>query len=91
MPSVYRRGLIERISSVVLQTFTVGAELALVNSSRPNIPAVVWVILVRFVIMPGIGLLFVWGTDGRGLYVDDKLMWYAWLRCEQPPRKERDC
>ena len=62
-------------ASVVLQTLTVGAELALVESSRPGKRALAWVLLVRFVVMPALGLLFVWATAGRGWYVDDKLVW----------------
>lgn len=61
--------------SVVLQTFIVGAELAIVKSSHPGILATSWVLLVRFIVMPAIALLFVWTTAGRGLYVDDKLVW----------------
>ncbi|RPD78075.1 hypothetical protein L226DRAFT_550966 [Lentinus tigrinus ALCF2SS1-7] len=61
---------------VVLQTFTVGAELAIVRSSHPGVLATSWVLFVRFIIMPAIALLFVWGTAGRGLYVDDKLVWF---------------
>ncbi|KAI0779556.1 auxin efflux carrier [Fomes fomentarius] len=61
---------------VVLQTFIVGAELAIVKSSHPGILATSWVLLVRFVVMPAVALLFVWTTAGRGLYVDDKLVWF---------------
>ncbi|KAI0745662.1 auxin efflux carrier [Earliella scabrosa] len=61
---------------VVLQTFIVGAELAIVRSSNPGVLSTSWVLLVRFIIMPALALLFVWGTAGRGLYVDDKLVWF---------------
>ena len=71
-----------RIRSVVLQTFTVGTELALLRSSRPTKRAVAWVLFMRFVLMPALGLLFVWGTAGRGWYVDDKLVWYVPLRLQ---------
>ncbi|KAI0821657.1 auxin efflux carrier [Trametes gibbosa] len=60
---------------VVLQTFTVGAELALVKSSHPGLIATSWVLFVRFFIMPAVGLLFVLATAGRGLYIDDRLVW----------------
>ena len=63
--------------SVVLQTFIVGAELAIVRSSNPGVLSTSWVLLVRFIVMPALALLFVWGTAGRGLYVDDKLVWYV--------------
>ncbi|KAI0686869.1 auxin efflux carrier [Cerioporus squamosus] len=61
---------------VVLQTFTVGAELALVKSSSPGVLATSWVLFVRFIVMPAVALLFVLTTAGRGLYVDDKLVWF---------------
>ncbi len=61
--------------SVVLQTFTVGAELAIVKSSNPGVLSTSWILFVRFIIMPAVSLLFVWATAGRGLYVDDKLVW----------------
>lgn len=61
--------------SVVLQTFTVGAELAIVRSSHPGALATSWVLFVRFIVMPAVALLFVWATAGRGFYVDDKLVW----------------
>ena len=54
-----------------------GPKLALAKASYPNIPAFVWVIPVRFVTIPRIALLFVWGMAGRGLYVDDKSAWWA--------------
>ncbi|KAI0769451.1 auxin efflux carrier [Trametes elegans] len=61
---------------VVLQTFTVGAELAIVPSTNPGVLATSWVLFVRFIIMPAVALLFVFGTAGRGLYVDDRLVWF---------------
>ncbi|KAH9859036.1 auxin efflux carrier [Lenzites betulinus] len=61
---------------VVLQTFIVGAELALVKSSHPGVLATSWVLLVRFIVMPAAGILFVLATAGRGLYVDDRLVWF---------------
>ena len=63
--------------SVVLQTFIVGAELAIVRSSHPDARAISWVLFVRFIVMPAIALLFVWGTAGRGWYIDDRLVWYV--------------
>ena len=65
---------------VALQAFTVGAELALVKSSDPGKLATVWVLFVRFIVMPGLALLFVFLSAGRGLYVDDRLVWYVALR-----------
>ncbi|RDX55205.1 hypothetical protein OH76DRAFT_1340057 [Lentinus brumalis] len=61
---------------VVLQTFTVGAELAIVKSSNPGVLSTSWILFVRFIIMPAVSLLFVWATAGRGLYVDDQLVWF---------------
>ncbi|KAI0661370.1 auxin efflux carrier [Cubamyces menziesii] len=61
---------------VVLQTFTVGAELAIVPSTRPGMLATSWVLFVRFLVMPAIALLFVLASAGRGLYVDDRLVWF---------------
>ena len=55
--------------------FIVGSQLALVRNAHPGIAATVCAMLVRFVIMPGTSLLFVWATAGRGWYVDDKLVW----------------
>ncbi|KAJ3557263.1 hypothetical protein NM688_g1565 [Phlebia brevispora] len=61
---------------VALQMFTVGAELALVPNCHPGYIPMGCALLVRFLIMPGLSLLFVWLTAGRGLYVDDKLVWF---------------
>ncbi|EED78394.1 predicted protein [Postia placenta Mad-698-R] len=61
---------------VVLQTFSVGAELALVPSSHPGYLPTVWVLVVRFALMPALSLLFVWLTAGRGWYVSDPLVWF---------------
>ncbi|KAI8972186.1 auxin efflux carrier [Trametes punicea] len=61
---------------VVLQTFSVGAELAIVPSAHPGVLAMSWVLFVRFIIMPAIALLFVFATAGRGIYVDDRLVWF---------------
>ncbi|KAM5531279.1 hypothetical protein V8D89_015080 [Ganoderma adspersum] len=59
-----------------LQAFTVGAELALVRSTHPGGRATLWVLSVRFVLAPLLALLLVWCTAGRGLYVDDRLVWF---------------
>ncbi|KZT10648.1 uncharacterized protein LAESUDRAFT_342656 [Laetiporus sulphureus 93-53] len=61
---------------VVLQTFAVGAELGLVPSSHPGYRATIWVLMIRFLVMPAIGMLFVWTTAGRGWYVSDPLVWF---------------
>ncbi|KAH9946974.1 hypothetical protein B0H21DRAFT_692743 [Amylocystis lapponica] len=61
---------------VVLQTFCVGAELALVPSTHPGATAMGFVLLVRFLVMPALSLLLVWLSAGRGLYVDDPLVWF---------------
>ncbi|OBZ68028.1 putative transporter C5D6.04 [Grifola frondosa] len=61
---------------VVLQSFTVGAELALVPSTHPGTLAMSYVLAVRFLLMPVLSLLFVWVSAGRGLYVDDRLAWF---------------
>ena len=63
--------------SVALQMFTVGAQLALVPNTKPGAVPTTCALLVRFMIMPGLSLLFVWATAGRGWYVDDKLVWYV--------------
>ena len=60
---------------VVLQTFTVGAELALVPSTHPGIGPCIFVLLVRFIIMPALSLGFVAATAGRGFYSNDPLVW----------------
>ncbi|OCH86382.1 hypothetical protein OBBRIDRAFT_761455 [Obba rivulosa] len=62
---------------VALQAFTVGAELANVPSIRPGIVPMVFVLAVRFVVMPALSFLFVWLTAGRGFYVDDPLVWFV--------------
>ncbi|KZT72205.1 hypothetical protein DAEQUDRAFT_736344 [Daedalea quercina L-15889] len=61
---------------VVLQTFSVGAELALVPTARVGILQTVWVLSVRFLVMPALSVLFVWLTAGRGWYVNDPLVWF---------------
>jgi len=61
---------------VVLQTFIVGAELALVPHAKPNKVATTYILLIRFIVMPAISLLFVWASAGRGIYVDDPLVWF---------------
>ncbi|KAI0326856.1 hypothetical protein GY45DRAFT_1258189 [Cubamyces sp. BRFM 1775] len=61
---------------VALQTFVVGAELAVLPSANPGVFATSWVLFVRFVVMTAISLLFVWSTAGRGLYVDDLMVWF---------------
>ncbi|PCH43453.1 hypothetical protein WOLCODRAFT_90292 [Wolfiporia cocos MD-104 SS10] len=61
---------------VVLQTFSVGAELALVPSTSPGYLATIWVLSVRFLAMPALSILFVWLSAGRGWYVADPLVWF---------------
>ncbi|EMD37609.1 hypothetical protein CERSUDRAFT_114257 [Gelatoporia subvermispora B] len=61
---------------VSLQAFTVGAELANVPSMHPGTVPICFVLLIRFIIMPALSLLFVWLTAGRGIYVDDPLVWF---------------
>ncbi|KZT73882.1 hypothetical protein DAEQUDRAFT_661705 [Daedalea quercina L-15889] len=61
---------------VVLQTFTVGAELALVPTAAAGIVQCAWVLSVRFLAMPALSVLFVWLTAGRGWYIDDPLVWF---------------
>lgn len=55
--------------------FIVGAELALVPNASPGFIPTTYAILTRFVIMPGLSLLFVLLTAGRGWYTNDKLVW----------------
>lgn len=54
-----------------------GAELALVSSKYPGIATCLWALGTRFIVMPALGLGFVWATAGRGLYVNDTLVWYV--------------
>ncbi|KAH9935621.1 membrane transport protein-domain-containing protein [Fomitopsis serialis] len=61
---------------VVLQTFIVGAELALVHSTKPRVLQTIWVLFVRFLAMPALGVLFVYLTAGKGWYVNDPLVWF---------------
>ncbi|KAK7692584.1 hypothetical protein QCA50_004214 [Cerrena zonata] len=61
---------------VALQSVVVGAELALVPHANPGKVPAIFTLTVRFVIMPALSLLFVWGTAGRGWYTDDKLVWF---------------
>ena len=62
-------------ASVTLQMFIVGTELATIPGAYPGVIPTVWAMLTRFILMPGLGLLFVWATAGRGWYVNDKLVW----------------
>lgn len=55
--------------------FTVGAQLALVKNANPGYVPTTCALVVRFLIMPGLSLLFVWLTAGHGFYVSDKLVW----------------
>lgn len=55
--------------------FIVGSELALVPNANPGIAETIYSLLTRFIIMPGVSLLFVFLTAGRGWYTDDKLVW----------------
>ncbi|KAI0812764.1 membrane transport protein-domain-containing protein [Irpex lacteus] len=61
---------------VALQMFVVGTQLALLPGVKPSFKATTFSMLVRFLLMPGVSLLFVWATAGRGWYVDDKLVWF---------------
>ena len=55
--------------------FIVGAQLALVPNANPGGIPTTYALLTRFILMPGISLLFVFLTAGRGWYTDDKLVW----------------
>ncbi len=57
--------------------FLVGSELALIPRARPGVIPTTYALLIRFIVMPGISLLFVWTTAGRGWYADDTLVWYV--------------
>ncbi|THG95307.1 hypothetical protein EW026_g6322 [Hermanssonia centrifuga] len=61
---------------VALQMFLVGSELALIPRARPGVIPTTYALLIRFIVMPGISLLFVWTTAGRGWYADDTLVWF---------------
>lgn len=75
VPIHMRRLIMLMNHSVVLQTFIVGAELALAHTAAPGVLQNIWVLLVRFLVMPALSVLFVWFTAGRGWYVDDPLVW----------------
>ena len=55
--------------------FIVGSELALVPNANPGVIPTTYALMTRFFVMPGISLLFVLLTAGRGWYTDDKLVW----------------
>ena len=57
--------------------FIVGAQLAFVKSARPGVIPTTYCMLVRFLVMPGLSLLFVFLTAGRGWYTNDRLVWYV--------------
>ena len=61
--------------------FIVGAQLALVKNTNPGVVPTASAMMIRFLIMPGLSLLFVWATAGRGWYVNDKLVWLVTLSC----------
>ncbi|TCD64172.1 hypothetical protein EIP91_004485 [Steccherinum ochraceum] len=61
---------------VGIQTVAVGAELALVSRAHPGWLPAAYSLSVRFLVMPALSMLFIGLTAGRGLYVDDKLVWF---------------
>ncbi|KZP30671.1 hypothetical protein FIBSPDRAFT_1037951 [Athelia psychrophila] len=67
-----------------LQMFTLGATLALTPSSLKAKPTV-WVLLVRYVLMPAISMGAVWSTAGRGWYDSDGLMWFLLILVPSGP------
>jgi len=67
-----------------LQMFTLGATLALTPSSVSAKPTI-WVLLVRYVLMPAISMGMVWGTAGRGIYDSDALMWFLLILVPSGP------
>ncbi|KAF7970051.1 hypothetical protein HWV62_25288 [Athelia sp. TMB] len=56
-----------------LQMFTLGATLALTKTSLTAKPTI-WLLLVRFILMPAISMALVFATAGRGWYDSDGLM-----------------
>jgi len=70
---------------VALQIVIVGAELALVPQAKPGFLPSAWSIGARFVVMPALGMLFVWTTAGRSLYIDDKLVWFLLILIPSGP------
>ncbi|KAI0793207.1 auxin efflux carrier [Abortiporus biennis] len=69
----------------VLQTVVVGAELALVPRANPGVIASIFTLSVRFLVMPLLSVLFVWTTAGKGLYIDDKLVWFLLILIPSGP------
>lgn len=61
--------------------FVVGAQLALVKSAHAGFIPTTYCMLVRFLVMPGLSLLFVFLTAGRGWYTNDRLVWCAAFPC----------
>ncbi|KAI0682414.1 membrane transport protein-domain-containing protein [Cytidiella melzeri] len=61
---------------VATQMFIVGTQIAILPGVKPQFGPTAYSMLVRFLLMPGVSLLFVWATAGRGWYVDDKLVWF---------------
>lgn len=55
--------------------FVVGAELELVHTAKPGVIATSFSLLIRFIVMPAVGLAFVYFTARRGIYPDDPLLW----------------
>ncbi|KZT29815.1 hypothetical protein NEOLEDRAFT_1127679 [Neolentinus lepideus HHB14362 ss-1] len=62
---------------VVLQMFVLGAQLATVQSAGPGVGSTLFVLSVRYVLMPVVSLSFVLFTAGRGWYTSEPLVWYV--------------
>jgi len=61
---------------VVLQMFVLGAQLATVQSAGPGVGSTLFVLSVRYVLMPAVSLSFVLFTAGRGWYTSEPLVWF---------------
>jgi len=61
---------------VALQTFVVGAELAVVGwaDARPGVKPTTFALLIRFIVMPAVALLFVWVAASHSLINRDPLI-----------------
>ncbi|TFK46069.1 hypothetical protein OE88DRAFT_1668210 [Heliocybe sulcata] len=61
---------------VVLQMYVLGAQLAIVKSANPGAKPTLFVLFIRYIMMPAASLAFVLFTAGRGWYTNDPLVWF---------------
>ncbi|KDQ57276.1 hypothetical protein JAAARDRAFT_35913 [Jaapia argillacea MUCL 33604] len=70
---------------VSLQMFILGADLALVPSTKPKIRGTISVLSIRYLLMPLISMAFVYFTAGKGWYTDDPLVWFLLILVPSGP------